>query len=304
LASEIPTDEKTFAFALAQSVEFGAELIVFHAIDAVALASSDTSAIHNFDGAKAAHSKMCCLESLAQRAGDLGIKCNIVIRPGFAADQILTYLHERKIDRVIMGANSPGPIGKLLVGSVAEAVIRNANVPVCIVGPHVVSNAFRDTATRNILCDVSAEEGRRVVASFGAELAFEHHAKLILQDTIRPQEKGNTLADRTIGQIEAELPSLVPVELKGNIRVRTKVALGDPTEELLYGSRALNASFIVLGAQDASHFAAITRAGIVYKLLAFAQCPVIALSPAVLAECGAGEHKPRKPEINYVAGVI
>jgi nucleotide-binding universal stress UspA family protein len=79
--------------------------------------------------------------------------------------------------------------------------------------------------------------------------------------------------------------SLVPVELKDNTNVRTKVALGDPTKELLYGARAQNASFIVLGAPGASHFAAITRAGIVYKVLAFAHCPVITLSPVVLNAC-------------------
>lgn len=148
-----------------------------------------------------------------------------------------------------MGAHSPGPIGKLLVGSVAEAVIRSANGPVCIVGPDVVASIYRRSATRNILCDVSTEECRPVMASFGAELAAKHHAKLILQDIIRPQEKDKILADHTIDQIEAELPTLIPAELQDKIGVRAKVALGDPTEELLYGCRARNAGFIVLGAQ-------------------------------------------------------
>jgi nucleotide-binding universal stress UspA family protein len=304
LASDVPADEKTFAFALAQSAEFGAELIIFHAIDTVAVASSDTAAIRDCDCASVARAKKHCLESLGQRARSIGIRFKIVIRHGMAADQILTFLREQRIDRVVMGVHSPGPIGKLLVGSVAEAVIRNANVPVCIVGPDVVASTYRDSENRNILCDVSTEEGRRVVASFGAELAAEQHAILILQEIIRPQEKDNILADRTIGQIEAELPSLVPVELKGNINVRTKVALGDPTEELLYGARAQNASFIVLGAQGASHFAAISRAGIVYKLLAFARCPVITLSPQMLNACETKKERFRSSEVNYIAGVI
>jgi hypothetical protein len=60
----------------------------------------------------------------------------------------------------------------------------------------------------------------------------------------------------------------------------------------------------VLGAQGASHFAAITRAGILYKVLAFAHCPVIMLSPALLAECGARDHKARAPQMNYLADVV
>jgi CO dehydrogenase/acetyl-CoA synthase epsilon subunit len=57
----------------------------------------------------------------------------------------------------------------LLVGSVAEAVLRKANVPVCIVGPNVVEGTYRNVAARNILCDVSAQEVGHLVASFGTE---------------------------------------------------------------------------------------------------------------------------------------
>jgi hypothetical protein len=48
----------------------------------------------------------------------------------------------------------------------------------------------------------------------------------------------------------------------------------------------------------------MTRSGIVYKVLAYAHCPVITLSPIVLAECGYKREKPRPAEANYMAGVI
>ena len=63
------------------------------------------------------------------------------------------------------------------------------------------------------------------------------------------------------------------------------------------------ADLIVLGAHGASAFAAITRHGVVYKVLAHAHCPVITLSPAVMAECGAGEGKLESSEA-YLAGVF
>jgi nucleotide-binding universal stress UspA family protein len=203
-----------------------------------------------------------------------------------------------------MGAHSPGPVGKLLVGSVAETVLRNANVPVCIVGPNVVEGTYRNPVTRTILCDVSKPQASKVVANFGAELAAERNASLILQQVIPPQECAAVLADLTIHQIEAELPTLVPARLQRKVRVQTRVTLGDLTEELLYQGRAQKANLIVLGAQDASHFAAITRAATVYKVLAYANCPVITLSPQVLAECGIKAEKLCSSEVNYIAGVI
>jgi hypothetical protein len=67
--------------------------------------------------------------------------------------------------------------------------------------------------------------------------------------------------------------------------------------------RAQQANLIVLDAYGASHFAAVTRAGTVYKVLAYAHCPVVTLSPALLAGCGVPEEA-RHPTENYLAGVF
>jgi nucleotide-binding universal stress UspA family protein len=302
-ASEIPANEKAFSFALAQAREFAADLILFHAYDTLVVAASETSGIRYYDYAAAARAEIHHLEPLAQRAREAGVRCEIVVRPGLAADQILSFLREREIDRIVMGTHSPGPIGKLLVGSVAEAVLRTAKVPVCIVGREAVDGAFRNFATRTILCAISLLESSYVVARFAATLAVQHNARLVLQHVIRPQERAEVLASRTIDQVEADLRSLVPEELAQKIALQTIVAPGDPTEELLYQSRAQQADLMVLGAQGASAFAAIARQGVVYKVLAHAHCPVITLSPALLAECGVNTEKVHSTEV-FLAGVF
>jgi nucleotide-binding universal stress UspA family protein len=202
-----------------------------------------------------------------------------------------------------MGTHSPGPIGKLLVGSVAEAVLRTAKVPVYIVGPDVVDGNYRNFATRTILCAVSMQEASYMVADFAAELAVHHKARLVLQHVIRPQDRAEELAGRSIDQVEADLLALVPVELQDQISVQTIVVPGDPTEELLYQARAQQADLIVLGAQGASAFAAVTRHGVVYKVLAHSHCPVITLSPVVLAESRGHIETRRQSEV-YMAGVF
>ena len=302
-ASEIPANEKAFAFALAQASEFGADLILFHAYDTLVVAASETSGIRYYDYAAAARTEMKHLEPLAERARAAGLRCEVVVRPGLAADQILAFTREREIDRIVMGTHSPGPIGKLLVGSVAEAVLRTAAVPVYIVGPEVVDGSYRNFATRTILCALSLLDTSHVVAAFAAELAVQHSARLILQHVIRPQETREVLAGRTVSDIEHDLLALIPQELEGKISVQAIVVPGDPTEELLYQSRAQKADLIVLGAQGASAFAAIARHGVVYKLLAHSQTPVITLSPVVLSQCGAtGEHTTAVE--SFLAGVI
>ena len=118
-----------------------------------------------------------------------------------------------------------------------------------------------------------------------------------------PQERAEILAGRSLDDIEKDLMKLIPAKLQGKIAIQTIVVPGDPTEELLYQSRAQQADLIVLGAQGASAFAAITRHGVVYKVLAHTQCPVITLSPVVLAACGAKSQKTQPAEA-HMAGVF
>ncbi len=302
-ASEIPVNLKAFAFALAQAKEFGSDLILFHAYDTLVVAASEISGVRYYDYAAAARGEKRHLEPLAERAREEGLRCELVVRPGLPADEILAYAREREIDRIVMGTHSPGPIGKLLVGSVAEAVLRTANLPVYIIGPDVVDGSYRNFATRTILCAVSMHEASPVVAAFAAELARRHGARLVLQHVIRPQDRQEFLAGRSLDEVEAQILALVPKKLEGQVPIQTIVVPGDPTEELLYQSNAQQADLIVLGAQGASAFAAITRHGVVYKTLAHAPCPVITLSPVVLAACGSKAEKLRPAEA-YMAGVF
>ena len=94
-ASEIPANEKAFSFALAQAREFGSDLILFHAYDTLVVAASETSGIRYYDYAAAARTEKQHLEPLAQRVREAGLNCEVVVRPGLPADQILAFTRER-----------------------------------------------------------------------------------------------------------------------------------------------------------------------------------------------------------------
>ena len=91
-ASETPANEKAFAFALAQASEFGADLILFHAYDTLVVAASETSGIRYYDYAAAARAEIKALQPLADRVRAAGMRCEVVVRPGLPADQIIGFL--------------------------------------------------------------------------------------------------------------------------------------------------------------------------------------------------------------------
>lgn len=55
---------------------------------------------------------------------------------GTPVDRILDYIKESKIDLVVMGTHGRGAVGHLLLGSVAERMVRRSPVPVLTVKGH------------------------------------------------------------------------------------------------------------------------------------------------------------------------
>ena len=296
-ATECPANGKAFTFALAQAKESDANLVVFHVCSerSRALLPATSSAAPSLQGA---------FEDLAQHARELNVPCDIEVCEGVAAEEILSFLRRRKVDRIVIGVHTPGPIGKRLVGSVAEILLRRADVPVTVVGPYVKEGTYRDFLTRTVLCSISEDRPSRTVARFAAEIAARHGAQLVIHRAIAPQDCPHALAYRTVDQMESDLLEMIPVKVRGKIGVRSLVTLGDPTEELLYQGRVFQADLIVMGAHRATRFAAMTNADSVYKVLAYAHCPVLTLSPLVLADYGPSSEIVPPESANYLAGVV
>lgn len=57
---------------------------------------------------------------------------------GDPSEEIINYIHEHKIDLVIMGTHGRKGMDKILFGSVADRVVKTAPVPVLVVNPHTV----------------------------------------------------------------------------------------------------------------------------------------------------------------------
>ncbi len=72
-----------------------------------------------------------CLRDLQKiRPFDSNVGCRHVVRHGHPAKEILNVAHELQVDLIAMGTHGRGAVGKLLYGSVATAVHRNAECPV------------------------------------------------------------------------------------------------------------------------------------------------------------------------------
>ena len=76
-------------------------------------------------------------EAARQRLGELAVETGLPADRletkavvGTPVDQVIALVKEQKIDLVVLGTHGRGPVGHLLLGSVAERVVRRSPVPV------------------------------------------------------------------------------------------------------------------------------------------------------------------------------
>ncbi len=73
------------------------------------------------------------LETYRERAAKYGIEAETVLKTGTPAREILETADSNGVSQIVMGSRGRSGVGRVLFGSVAEAVTRRASVPVTIV---------------------------------------------------------------------------------------------------------------------------------------------------------------------------
>jgi nucleotide-binding universal stress UspA family protein len=73
------------------------------------------------------------LEATLKRLHDEGIPCTYHVLVGHAAETIVRFAEEHNFDKVVMGTHGRSGLTQLLLGSVAEDVLKKAKIPVVLV---------------------------------------------------------------------------------------------------------------------------------------------------------------------------
>lgn len=114
----------------------GARILLLHVIDLPYQVTPETVIVPEQTGAPisirdyAVSSAETHLKDLAQRLGKDGAPATPFIRVGAPVDEILRFSDENKVDLVVMGTHGRTGLKHLLLGSVAERVVRSSKAPV------------------------------------------------------------------------------------------------------------------------------------------------------------------------------
>ena len=225
------------------------------------------------------------LQPWCEAAQRRNIACDALVREGHATQQIAAAVRQFQADRILLGTRSRSKLGKMLLGSVAEQVLRSVNLPVITVGPEAHLPVESGVEENVVLHATTLRETSRPSAALACQIAARQKARLVLLHVLPPMDEMQrewpahraglrrharvAHSGRGNRQPAAACDALNPVVVHGN-----------PSIEILAASSERHGSLIVLGATHRSALENLTRDRTVYRVLAHARCPVLTLREA------------------------
>jgi nucleotide-binding universal stress UspA family protein len=198
----------------------------------------------------------------ARTLGEVQIDTKVV--EALPVDGILQVARDISADLIAMGTHGRSGFNRLMLGSVAERILRASEVPVLTVPPSA-AELPRAPEFKRILVPVNGSEAARSALEYAARLAKCFTSELTVLH-VREDGKAGAIPD---------LCEWVPKELRSNCRL-VEVAEGEgAAHSILAASSDHGCDLLVLGAKRRRFFDSTIIGTTSVRVVRHAPCPVL-----------------------------
>ena len=177
---------------------------------------------------------------------------------------------------VVTGTHGRGRFKKMILGSVAEEVFRQADCPVLTVGPHAEAQVPRELGLENILLATDFAPSAERSAQYTFSLAQEYGARLTFLHVVEDVRAYTEEEEERVRNVNIhEMRRFMPPESESWCEVKFRVTFGSAAEKILSAASGTKANLIIMGAQTKKTFAGHMPLTIAYNVAAKAECPVL-----------------------------
>jgi nucleotide-binding universal stress UspA family protein len=210
----------------------------------------------------------------------------IVFRRGFVVPEILQAASDLAADVIVMGTHGAGGLEHLLLGSVAENVLRHAPCPVLTI-PRAITHEPASSGPRfhTVACAIDFSVDSQRALDYATSLVLESGGRLVL---VHALEQFNEQDPRTnahynvpefrrglIGSVRERLEALVPPAARTWCAADVVVLCGPAHREILRAARDAGADVIVLGVHGRNAVNLALFGSTTHRLLHQTTCPVL-----------------------------
>lgn len=188
-------------------------------------------------------------------------------------------------DLIVLGTHGRTGLRKILMGSVAEKVLRSSPVPVMTVGPAVPRGREGDGKFHRVLLATDFAAGSAEAAGYAAAFARRDEAKLVLVHARKKSKQDRSVkrSELSVAEVMHRLGETISCAAALRHRPETLVEYGDPGTRIVEVAKRKEADLIVMGVRNGGSVSVATHrdAGTVHNVVAQAPCPVLTVKPKV-----------------------
>ena len=231
------------------------------------------------------------MRRITDKAGMGSIHPRLSAHEGDPARNIVDQALEIAADLVVMGTHGRSGFERLLIGSVAEKVLRKAPCPVLLVPPHVTAKTPPDVSFRHIMCPMDFSPSALQALGLALDLARQsdgvvtvlHALEWLAEDEPREYTHFNVPEYRRylIDDARQRLQALVSEESRTWTAIEDRVVLGRPYREILRVAADSGTDLIVMGAQGRGGLGLTLFGSTTQQVVRAATCPVLTVRSVV-----------------------
>jgi nucleotide-binding universal stress UspA family protein len=266
---------------------YKAEITALHVCNPIVIPSTDLTlagigpppVLVEHDIAQLRDQVLACFDS----AGPLVIE--VLVDSGPPASRVLARARSLPADLIVIGTHGAGGFQHLVLGSVAEKVLRQATCPVLTVPPHARTTS--KLPFKRLLCPVDFSDSSLAALEFAFSLAQESDAALTILHVFEWPADDEPLATRPLSVPEyrhererdatAKLHAFVPESIRDWCRPSTRLAHGKAYREILGVATEDSSDLIVMGVHGRNALDLMLFGSTTNQVVRRATCPILTL---------------------------
>lgn len=228
------------------------------------------------------------LDAEVRRIRRPGTDVDTELRQGDAVTEVLHAATEWPADLIVVGTHGRGGFERLVLGSVAEKILRKAGCAVLAV-PHDAVAAVRDGVARlqHVLCAHDGSAASLAGVAYAVALATRTGARLTLVSVVEALPDGHEFSGDQYAAYRAArdahareaLDRAVPADVRVRCNVHDRVVYGHPAQQLLDVAAQERPDLLVMGVQGRGAFDLAMFGSTTNHVVRHAPCPVLTVRP-------------------------
>jgi nucleotide-binding universal stress UspA family protein len=283
LATDLTDLKQMLPVAIEYSLRYKAELKLVHVLPDLRATDIDPSLLGHADRETGQQHAEAFLADAVKAATKAGVKCSWLTPTGPVAETLGQVVREWNPDRVIVGSHGSQKLQQKLLGSVAESIFREIQVPVFAINPGALRGKWPPAKRPRVLFATALDRESRALTAWVLECARIHQADLTMLHVIPDVVKAHPSAVRVRAYAERIFEEILSDDVSAESpRPSCMIERGRTVETILLVARRGRFDLIILGAVSGSSFRQEIIPGTAYGVICEAPCPVLVLKDVSL----------------------